>query len=234
MLNTAVILLSGSGLRFGIPLPKQFIKIKGSPLFTYSLKAFDNNKLIDEIILVVNPSYISEVENYLTENKQQFTKIIKVIEGGENRQMSSFMGISVVDRNCTKVLIHDAVRPFIKQCIINECILKLDEFKAVSTVIPVSDTLYHTESNLRIIDIPERKNYVRAQTPQAFHYETILNAHILAKSEGINNSTDDCFLVKKYNLADIGLVTGDINNIKITYPIDIDIAETIFDKYYEI
>lgn len=234
MINAVVILLSGSGIRFGISLPKQFIKLKGAPLFTYSLHAFEKNKLINEIVMVVNPLYFREVEKYLNESGQLFTKSIKIIEGGETRQKSSFIGVSAISHPNSKVLIHDAVRPFIKQSIIDECISKLDEYKAVSTVISMNDTLYNKDSEDKIIDIPDRENFVRAQTPQGFHLETIRTAHKLAKQYGIINAPDDCYLVNKYNLSEIGLVAGDINNIKITYPIDIDIAETILEKYYEI
>ena len=233
MINTAVILLSGSGIRFGHLIPKQFIEIKGSPLFSYSLKAFQKNNFIDEIVLVVNPMYIDHVNRYLIDSTRLYTKPIKVIEGGKTRQNSSFLGISSINESDSKVLIHDAVRPLIKQAIIDECINKLDKFKAVSTVIPVNDTLYCKDNEDRIIDIPQRENYVRAQTPQGFHLDIILKAHQLAINEGIDTAPDDCFLIKKYKLADIGLVAGDINNIKVTYPIDIDFAETILDNYYE-
>jgi ribitol-5-phosphate 2-dehydrogenase (NADP+) / D-ribitol-5-phosphate cytidylyltransferase len=234
MNNTVVILLSGSGIRFGLSTPKQFIKIKGSPLFTYSLIAFHENKFIDEIVLVVNPLYLADVKGYLKESGYLFSKPIKVIEGGNTRQLSSFLGVSAVTNNDSRVLIHDAVRPFIKQSIINECIIQLDSYMAVSTVLPVTDTLYFKDKDDHIIDIPERDNFVRAQTPQGFHLDTILSAHKFAQQDGIANAPDDCYLVKKYNLAEIGMIAGDINNIKITYPIDIDIAETFLDKYYEI
>jgi ribitol-5-phosphate 2-dehydrogenase (NADP+) / D-ribitol-5-phosphate cytidylyltransferase len=233
MNNAVVILLSGSGIRFGQSLPKQFIKIKGSPLFTFCLLSFHENKLINEIILVVNPLYLSDVTRYLKESVHLFSKPIKVIKGGKTRQISSFLGVSAVTNNDSRVLIHDAVRPFIKQSIINECISQLDKYKAVSTVIPVTDTLYFTNRDDQVIDIPERENFIRAQTPQGFHLETILSAHKFAQQEGIVNAPDDCYLVKKYKLTDIGLIAGDINNIKITYPIDIDIAETYLEKYYE-
>jgi 2-C-methyl-D-erythritol 4-phosphate cytidylyltransferase len=233
MSNTVILLLSGSGERFGVSLPKQFIKLKGSPLFCYSLKAFEKNKLIDDIILVVKPIYINEVEKYISNLEKPLSKKIKIIEGGVTRQMSSYLGTSSITDFDSKVLIHDAARPFIKQSIIDECLLKLDYFQAVSTVIPVSDTLYFTNGEDKIIDIPNRDNFVRAQTPQAFHLGTILSAHKLSQREGNLNAPDDCSLIKRYNLADIGLVAGDINNIKITYPKDIKIAETLLDQYYE-
>lgn len=233
-MNSVVILLSGTGTRLGQSLPKQFIELKGSPLFSYSLTAFEKNKLIDEIILVVNPLFIDLVKEYLNKQAHFFLKPIIIIAGGDTRQKSSYLGVSAITSINSKVLIHDAVRPFIKQSIIDECISKLLYFQAISTVLPVSDTLYLIDREDKIVDIPVRENYLRAQTPQGFNLETIITAHHLAIKDDITNAPDDCYLVKKYNLADIGLVEGDTNNIKVTYPIDIDIAETILDKYYEI
>jgi ribitol-5-phosphate 2-dehydrogenase (NADP+) / D-ribitol-5-phosphate cytidylyltransferase len=234
MINSAVILLSGSGIRFGHLIPKQFIEIKGTPLFSYSLMAFHKNTFIDEIVLVVNPMYIDHVNRYLNDSTRLFTKPVKVIEGGKTRQNSSFLGVSSIKDSESKVLIHDAVRPFINQSIIDECIFKLDKFKAVSTVIPVSDTLYCKDNEDRIIDIPKRENYIRAQTPQGFYIETIIKAHQLAIDDGFDQAPDDCFLIQKYKLAEIGLVAGDVHNFKVTYPVDIAFAETILDKNYEV
>jgi ribitol-5-phosphate 2-dehydrogenase (NADP+) / D-ribitol-5-phosphate cytidylyltransferase len=233
MINKAIILLSGSGIRFGNSKPKQFIELNGSPLFSYSLFAFDKNILIDEIILVVNPMYLNELKRFIGDSINLFSKPIRILNGGETRQISSFIGVSSIKDIECNVLIHDAVRPFIKHSIINECISKLKTCKAVSTVIPVSDTLYHKDFKDKIIDIPDRELFVRAQTPQGFQLDTILSAHQLAQKDKILNAPDDCYLVNKYHLSEIGLVQGDINNIKITYPIDIDFAETILEKYYE-
>ena len=178
--------------------------------------------------------YIHHVNRYLCDSATLFTKPIKVIGGGKTRQISSFIGVSSIKDHESKVLIHDAVRPFINQKIIDECIIKLDKFKAVSTVIPVSDTLYCKDNEDRIIDIPKRENYIRAQTPQGFYIETIKKAHQLAINDEFYQAPDDCFLIQKYKLAEIGLVAGNVYNFKVTYPFDIDFAETILDKYYEV
>jgi 2-C-methyl-D-erythritol 4-phosphate cytidylyltransferase len=231
--NVAIILLSGSGIRFGKPLPKQFIKLKGAPLFSYSLEAFEKNKMVDEIILVVNPAYFDEVKTYLKIHPEKSIKPIKVVSGGETRQQSSYLGISAVEKANCKVLIHDAVRPFISQSIIDDCLLRLDTYQAVSTVIPVTDTLYYKDEVDKIIDIPLRNSYVRAQTPQGFHLDIILKAHQEAIKKGFINAPDDCFLIKKFTDTEVSLISGDIYNIKITYADDIAFAETIIKKFYE-
>ena len=231
-MNVAIILLSGSGIRFGLSLPKQFIELKGAPLYSYSLTAFEKNKNIDEIILVVNPSYMNEVNNYIFHSGKKLSKPVRIIVGGETRQKSSFSGITAITEKQSKVLIHDAVRPFVKQSLINDCLLRLDTYQAVSTVIPVTDTLYHKDTLDKIVDIPLRNNYVRAQTPQGFHMETILTAHNKAIQSGFINAPDDCYLITKYTKTEVSLIPGDIYNIKITYPDDIAFAETIINKYY--
>ena len=217
MKNISIILASGSGSRFGGKLPKQFHLIDGKTVLEHSILAFNNNQLIDKIIVVANPNFLIETQQIAS----KFNKVSKVINGGETRQQSSYNGVFAVDDTFANVLIHDAARPFVSNSIINNCINALKNYKAVNTAIEMSDTVIEVNENNIIKSVPNRKMLRRCQTPQCFDIQIIKQAHTLAKENNFNNATDDCTLVLKYNLADIIVVEGSPDNKKITYTSDI-------------
>lgn len=224
MKNIAIILASGTGERTGLDLPKQFIKIAGKTVLEHTLEIFEKNKNINEVILVTNKQYVDKIN----EIKPLYTKISKIIEGGSTRQESSYKGLCAITDNDAKVLIHDAVRPFLSQKIINECLVALDKYDAVDVAVKSADTIIQINDNKIIEKIPNRTSLRRGQTPQAFRLSIIKKAHELALSEKNLIVTDDCGLVLKFGLSDIFVVDGDDYNMKITYPIDVDIADKLF------
>ncbi len=222
MKNYAVILASGTGSRFGSDIPKQFIKINDKTILEYSIEAFEYADCIDEIVLVITPEYKNDAEKIVKNNG--YKKLSKIVQGGKERKDSSFNGVSVIDDAEANVLIHDCARPFVSQKIIANCVEALDKFVAVCCAIPSTDTVFEIENNI-IKNIPERKSVMRAQTPQGFKLSVIKMAHELSKND--NNFTDDCGLVVRYNLCEVGIVLGSENNLKITYPNDLFIAQKI-------
>ena len=149
----------------------------------------------------------------------------KVIKGGQTRQQSSYNGVNEIPDGA-KVLIHDAVRPFVTQKIITDCVKALEKYNAVGVAIPCTDTIIQVNNNL-IENIPKREILMQIQTPQAFSVEVIKKAHEYAKEHPEIKVTDDCGLIKSLNLCDIFVVEGDVKNIKITYPKDLAIAKNI-------
>ena len=217
MKNYAIILASGAGTRCQNNLPKQFIKIGEKTILEHTLDIFETNNNIDGIVLVITAQYKQKA----IELTQNYKKIIKFIDGGKTRKESSYLGVtSIEDENCN-VLIHDCARPFLSQKIVNDCIEALKKYDAVATAIPSSDTIIEVE-NGEVKNIPDREKLMRVQTPQCFKFSLIKKAHELS----LNDSyfTDDCGLVIRHKLAKVHVVGGDINNIKITYPNDIEFA----------
>ena len=229
-MNVAIILSAGLGLRFKKNIngsPKQLTKIAGKTLLEHILERFERNEKINEIILVVNQESKKIQEKIIKEN--DFKKVKKVVLGGTTRQKSSKNGIFACDIKKTgKVLIHDANRPFVSDEIINRMIESLDIYKAVTVAIPLIDTILRVNKENFIIDIPKRSQFMREQTPQGFDYKTIKKAHQLAIKENFYEVTDDCGLIKKYKLINIFVIRGEEENIKITYPIDLHIADKLF------
>ena len=224
MKNIAIILASGVGERSGLDIPKQFVKIGGKTVLEHTIAIFDAHPQIDEIIIVTNKNYIDEVK----EIANLFQKNICVAEGGETRRESSFKGLCQIKEEDAKVLIHDAVRPFLNKKIIDNCLEALDKYDAVYVDVKSADTIIKINEESLIEDIPNRNSLRRGQTPQAFKLNVIRQAHEFAIKEKNINVTDDCGLIIKFNLGKVFVVDGDDYNMKITYPIDVAIADKLF------
>lgn len=223
MKNYGIILASGTGNRYGSDIPKQFVKIAGKTVFEHTISIFEQSKEIDEIIIVITPEYRHFGEEIIIKNN--FTKVSKLLNGGETRKESSFIGINSIDDKEANVIIHDCARPFLSQKIIKDCVNALETYNAVDVAIPSADTIIKVKNNI-ISKIPERKYLQRGQTPQCFKLSIIKKAHELSKND--SNFTDDCGLIVKYGLGDVFVVEGEGENIKITYPEDIYMADRIF------
>ena len=222
--NYGIILASGSGSRYGADIPKQFVKIAGKTILEHTIDIFEKAQAIDDIIIVITPEYRTMAEDILLKNN--YKKVSKLLNGGEIRKESSYIGISSIEDSEANVLIHDCARPFLTQKIISDCIEALEKYNAVDVAIPSADTIIKVDENNIIQHIPNRASLRRGQTPQCFKLSTIKKAHELSKND--KNFTDDCGLVVKYNLADVYVVEGDVENIKVTYPSDIFMADRLF------
>lgn len=228
-MNVAVILSAGSGSRFGSDIPKQFINLAGKNIIEYTIAAFEQNDNIDEICIVADTVYHEKLFEISKNNN--FKKVKKIIQGGAERKDSSFNAIKEYEgKKNINLIFHDAVRPFVSQRIINDCIESLEKYSSIDVAIPTADTIIQIDEISQIIEsIPQRSKLQRGQTPQAFKLETIKKAHELAKKDKNKPMfTDDCGLVKQYLPSeDIFVVNGEEKNIKITYKEDLLFAEKL-------
>ena len=222
--NYGIILASGSGTRYSTDIPKQFVKIAGKTILEHTIEIFEKASEINEIYVVITPEYRSIGEEILLKNN--YKKVTKLLNGGEIRKDSSYIGISSIDDDEANVIIHDCARPFLTQRIISDCIEALKTYDAIDVAIPSADTIIKIDENNIIQSIPERASLRRGQTPQCFKLSIIKKAHELSGDE--TNFTDDCGLIVKYNLGKVYVVEGDIENIKVTYPSDIFMADRLF------
>jgi 2-C-methyl-D-erythritol 4-phosphate cytidylyltransferase len=219
LLNYEIILASGSGNRFQSDIPKQFIKIGNKTILEHTTECFENAEKVDRIILVVNKEYLQQVEDLA--HKNEYKKVYKVIAGGVTRKDSSLNGVETIEDDEANILIHDGARPYVTTDIINMCISSLNNgVKALTTAIPMTDTVIEV-SDKKVKKMPSRESLMRVQTPQGFKLSIIRKAHKLSKDD--YDFTDDCGLVLKHKLTDIAIIKGSNDNIKITYPNDINI-----------
>jgi 2-C-methyl-D-erythritol 4-phosphate cytidylyltransferase len=212
MKHSAILLLAGSGLRFGSSIPKQFQNLLGKKVYRYSLDTLISTNFFHEILLVIQPEFTP----YLDSHPE-----CKIILGGSSRQKSVHLALKQCT-NSTHVLIHDGVRPFLTKELLQLHLDKLLQgFKNVNTCIPSSDTINIVQHG-NIISIPPRSHFLRGQTPQSFDYKNLYQAHEQTNIE----YTDDCSLMLDAG-HEVSYVTGNECNIKITTSLDLKIAKTI-------
>lgn len=226
--TVAVILAGGIGVRVGLGIPKQLIKIAGKAIVEHTLEVLEASSHIDEILIVMNAGSLRELDEL--KDPQRFPKLTRIIPGGDTRNDSTQAALAVLgDDPRTKVLFHDAVRPFVDDRILRDCVDALDDYEAVDTAIPSADTIIQVDSASHITRIPDRSQLRRGQTPQAFRLGTIRHAYELANQDRSFHATDDCGVVFTY-LPDVPIyvVDGTPENMKVTEPIDVHIADKLF------
>lgn len=226
MKNYAVILSSGTGRRFGGKTPKQFVKIAGRTLLEHCISVFESSPCIDEIVLVISPEYRARTTRIL--KTSGFTKVKYVVDGGNTRKESSRNGIMALPKAEANVFIHDCARALVPQRVIADCAKALKIHDAVETAIPATDTLVQVNDDNVVVNVPPRASMRQVQTPQCFRLSLIRKAHELAEND--NDFTDDCGMVVKYSLAEIFVVDGDVENMKITYSQDLVVARNILNN----
>ena len=170
-----VILAGGSGERFGGEIPKQFVKIAGKTIMEHTMAKIEQNKSIHSMVIVVSKDYYEYMNELVRKN--HFKKVKKVIFGGKTRQESSYAGIEALDEDTKNVLFHDAIRPFVSDQILDNCVEALETYQAIDVAIPCADTIIKVNDNNVISKIPKRKYLMRGQTPQGFHVSIIKEAY---------------------------------------------------------
>jgi len=226
--NLAIILAGGTGSRIDGEVPKQFLALAGKPILHHTIMKFESHPHIHHVFLVTNGEFIDRSREIVRSGG--FEKVVKIVKGGDTRQDSSRFGITAADPGeYENVLIHDAARPFVSKKIIDDILEKLGTCAAVNVAVPSPDTIIEIDGAGLIKDVPDRRYLRRVQTPQGFKFSLIQGAHRLALENNISGATDDCSLILKLNLAPIYVVDGSPLNIKVTYPMDLQLAEKILE-----
>lgn len=218
MNKVAVIVAGGSGTRMGSDLPKQFLKINNKPLLFYTLEVFLRAYNDLKIILVVPDAYI-EMAREIIDAYFDETRIVITV-GGATRFESVKKGLQLVEEESV-VFVHDAVRCLVTTALIQRCYEKALETGSAIPVISCSDsTRLITEEGSEPL---KREKLMLVQTPQAFHSKILLPAYQIDYKERF---TDEATVVEAFGMK-VSLVDGDRNNIKVTHPLDLAIAERL-------
>ena len=221
-LCTAIVLAAGQGKRMGTEVQKQFLELKEKPIIYYSLRTFEDSPLIDSVILVTNQGNEAFCQKEIVD-KYQFKKVHKIVTGGAERYHSVWNGLQEVEGG--HVLIHDGARPFLTEEIIVRVYETLQECRACAVGMPVKDTIKMVDTEGYIVDTPDRNYVWQIQTPQAFETELVKTAYAKLMTQSEIRVTDDAQVVEEMMYEDVKLVPGSYENIKITTPEDLKIAE---------
>ena len=214
---TAIILVAGNSTRFGKNKNKNLELINGKSVLSYSLKEFNDNGYVDNIIVTVKKEDMDNVKMIIKE--QLLIKKIDIVFGGSTRQQSVYN--SIKDTKADIVIIHDGARPAIKQEYISECIESMEKFEGATVGVKSKDTIKIADDNNIVTSTTKRSNTWIIQTPQCFDRKILLDMHEKFKSEEV---TDDCMLLEKGEHK-VKIIEGDYTNIKVTTAEDINIIK---------
>ena len=220
---TAIVLAAGQGKRMHSKIQKQFLEIGGKPVLYYSLHCFQESPLIRDIILVTGEEMISYCEQEIVK-KYGFSKVRKVTAGGKERYDSVYAGL-LCCQDTDYVYIHDGARPFITEEMVQRGYEAVKRNNACVMGMPSKDTVKLADSSGYVKETPDRKIVWNIQTPQIFSYDLIRGAYESIRKKDMTGVTDDAMVVEQETGTKILLVEGSYQNIKITTPEDLAIAE---------
>ena len=225
----AVVLAAGRGKRMESSVHKQYLLLHEKPVLYYALKAFEESP-VQEIVLVVGKGEIEYCQKEIVE-KYGFQKISYIIEGGAERYHSVYCGLKAI-KGADYVLIHDGARPFLDEEIIKRNIQAVREYQACVAGMPSKDTVKIVDENDFAVNTPERRFVWCIQTPQVFETALIRHAYfkLMENEENETGITDDAMVVERMENCAVKLVEGSYENIKITTPEDLILAESLIKK----
>jgi 2-C-methyl-D-erythritol 4-phosphate cytidylyltransferase len=226
--NVAVILAGGSGTRIGLKIPKQLIKVAGKTIIEHTIAAMHQSPLVDEIVVMMAPGFLDEVRSIVKHGN--YVKVTQILEGAETRNETTAAALAALGDEECNVLLHDAVRPLVSQTIIAANVEALRTHEAAVTAIPSADTIVQVQHDQNsIADVLPRQLLRRSQTPQSFRLSTIRAAYAKAAQDPNFTATDDCTVVLRYlPEVPIAVVAGHEGNMKVTEPLDVYIADKLF------
>lgn len=231
-MNVAIIPAAGSGSRLGGQIPKQFLEIAGAPILAHTISRFIE---CDDIAAIAVALPADRFDEFRARNRgARSIKPIFYVNGGTERSDSILNALeAVAELNPEIVAVHDAVRPFVTTAQISAVITKAKEVGAAILALPATDTIKEVEHGL-IVRTIDRRRIWRAQTPQAFRYELLMQANQEARAAGLPSAltTDDSLLVERLGVP-VAVVEGSPNNIKITTPEDLILAENLFEQLHK-
>lgn len=226
-----VVLAGGVGNRYGnAEKPKQFLILGDKPIIIHTIEKFFVNDKFEKVLVLCPEQWVSYTKNlihkYLGDNDR-----VVVIEGGSTRNETIMNSIRYIDSTDgvdeeTIIVTHDAVRPFVTHRILEENIEMAKKYGACDTVVPATDTIVRSDDNTVIAEIPDRSKLYQGQTPQSFNASKLRDLYesLSAEEKEILTDAAKIFAIRGEK---VYLVNGEVYNIKITYPYDLKVAETL-------
>ncbi len=228
MRTAALILAAGKGTRVGGETPKQLLPVSGKPMFLHSVERF--RPFADVLAVVTGEDRIPEFRAIL--DGAGFPDVL-LVPGGEERMDSSYNGLRTLSGfGADLVLIHDAARCLVTDDVIARVLAETKRSGACTAAVPLSDTVKRADDSGTVLETPPRAGLFLVQTPQGFSFPLILSAYekMLSVPDGKIGITDDCMAVERFTDHAVKLVPGDPDNLKVTHPRDLFLAEALLQR----
>ena len=226
MRTIAIIAAGGRGTRMGKPVCKQFLKLKGRSIIARTISKFQKSRSVDGIVVGVTPGEEGYFEREVLGDIGE-KKILRVVKGGDERQETVLNCLKVLPESCKIVLVHDGVRPFVSEGLIDRVVSEAALKGAVIPGLPAVDTTKVVNGGA-VLKTLDRKKVWMIQTPQGFKKDIILKAYDTASTSGVTG-TDDASLVEALGVK-VYVINGERSNIKITTPEDLKLASLILEN----
>jgi 2-C-methyl-D-erythritol 4-phosphate cytidylyltransferase len=222
MKRIVIIPAGGKGIRSGFSKPKQFVKVNGKELIVYSLGTFQQNKLINEIIISAEPAYFNLIERL--RKKYKLTKISKIVQSGKERQNSVYNALSAVSGDSNDlIIVHDAVRPLLPRKVLNRAIKTAEKKGNAVVCLSGSNTLIKGKNYIQ--SYINRYDILYVQTPQIFRFKDLKKAMEKAIKDNFYG-TDESMLIKRMGKK-VNITGGSSLNFKVTTKEDFQIFKSL-------
>jgi 2-C-methyl-D-erythritol 4-phosphate cytidylyltransferase len=215
----AIIVAAGTSQRMGFD--KLLSLIAGKPVIAHSIERFEQCDSIDEVMLVVRADRRAEFQKVV--DAFEFTKVNRLVDGGSERHLSVWNGISQLPEACQIVAVHDAARPLVSSDLISRSVLLARDCGAVSLAAPIVETIKRADLEQSVTGSVDRSGLWAMQTPQVFRFDWLLEAYKRIVDSG-RSVTDEVSALQEAGYP-VRLLQNTDWNIKITFPRDLDLAE---------
>ena len=219
----ALLMMGGSGTRFGASLPKQFTDINGKPLFTYIARALSRLDFLDGIVIVVNGLFLDFTKEWV--GNLGIGKVVAIVPGGENRSCSVYNGLKALDGVAADddvVLMHDATHPYVDVAGTEEVVRMVRGFGSATLGSLIYDTAYRMDGDSNLVNVEQRRELVVGASPEGFKYRQIYDIYANTPSEKMEMMTSVGAIALANNIP-MKIVPTKVLNLKITYPEDMDL-----------
>ncbi len=232
-MNIVMLMMAGSGVRFGADIPKQFVEVKGRPIFSYILNAYNQSELIDRIVIVTHKNWIDYVEEWKETLKAH--KLSVITSGGDSRSASVKNGLLAMKDFAAEddvVLIHDATHPYVDEEGNEKIIQAVKECGGATLGQRQYDTVYQMNEETHMLEkVVPREKIVSGASPEAFRFGDLYRIYTRASREELDSMTSAGAIALHYGIP-MKVIGANVINLKITYKNDMETFKGMFHSYF--